>query len=305
MSTEETSSPKDQTPKILIITIIAVSILLCCCVVGLILFLSTRQALNLLATPTPLSLKEINSGTGLGKFYFGLDGVDDTCHVIRQTDKFSQEDILRSEYVYFSIPFTTQDEGQEVQWDIYDLQGQSILDGNKQPVTLTSSQNHCLTGYLGIDPRTKPGDYILEVKHENQMAYREVFAISASDLDKIPRTTRKPFGDITVGRNIDIDKCVADHQSSLNTYSLTDLKDAPWFYIVSPFQLSDIDKKIYWSVRNADGKNIFYIKRVIHDKLDLCFWQGFSMEDSPAGKYTVVIQDDRFKILYQTDFELK
>jgi len=98
---------------------------------------------------------------------------------------------------------------------------------------------------------------------------------------------------------------VADHQSSSNSYSLTSLKDDPWFYIASPFQLSDLNKKIYWSVRDGNGQDIFNTDRVIYDKLDLCFWQGFSMEGSSAGKYTVVVQDDKLKVLYQTDFELK
>lgn len=312
MSVEETAEEKKQAQKVLLMILIATSLLICCCVVMLILYFvmlfSARPNLLQPRTLTPVSLEEINSGTALGKFYFGLDDVDDFCHVKRQTDKFSQEEILKSEYLYLSIPFATKYENEKVAWDVYDLHGKSILDGDKHHVTLDSDMDHCLTGYIFINPRTEPGNYILEVKHENKLAYREVFTITPSDLDKIHRPTRKPFGNITMGRRIDDNTCTATDQSSSNTYNLTDLKDDPWFYIASPFQLSDLDKEVYWSVRNANNKNIFgsrRIKRVIYDKMDLCFWQGFSMKDFPAGKYTIFIEDDQFKVIYQSDFELK
>lgn len=309
MNTEDSSEPKNESRNIVMILVIAAVVLICCCVVSLIIFFAVAipASRNLLkrATPTAMSLEEVNGGTALGKFYFGLDDIDDLCHITTKPYTFSQEEILKNEYIYLSVPFSAKYEGQEVQWDVYNVQGESILDGNKQPATLTSKMDHCLKGYISINPREKPGTYVLVVTHENKLAYRQAFTITASDLDKVPRPQRKAFGDISVGRDIHTTACAAGKQSASNTYTLDDIKTDPWFYLASPFQLSDIDKTIYWSVRNTKGTDIYHVKRKIQDNIKLCFWQGFSMEDSPAGKYTVIIKDDQSSILYQSDFELK
>jgi hypothetical protein len=90
------------------------------------------------------------------------------------------------------------------------------------------------------------------------------------------------------------------------TYHIKILKDDPWFYFVSPYQLSDLDKKFYWSVLNENGIKVHSgTERVIDDDIDLCLWQGFSMENAPPGVYILLIEDESLKELYKTTFELK
>jgi len=308
MDTQEIPEKGNQNRKTLLIVAAIVSGVLCCCAVGLVLYFGlllyiAPKLTKTIApqTPTPISLEEVNSTSPLGKFYFGLDDVNDACVVIRQTSEVSQEELLRSQYIYFSAHFDKKEEGQTVYWSVYDTKGQKIEDDSRKESVLSSAQNNCLKAVIVVNPHTQPGRYVFEVTYNKQIAYRHVFTVKYSDLSKIPRPNRKPFGAFKLGRSIHTAPCTISDQSGV--YSLA---DGPWVYFMSPFQVGDVDKKVYWSVFDPGGKSIFgKVERTVVDNINLCFWQGFSMENEPAGKYRVVIEDDKGVVLYETTFELK
>jgi hypothetical protein len=296
--------------------VLIVALLICgwlgCFIIGLVYYLAVLLSRNPAPlfqgirqqTPTAISLEEVNSVSTLGTFYFGLDDVNSLCQVKQQVDRVSQEDILRYQFLYFSVPFDSKYEGQRIDWSVYNLRGEYIDSGPRQSLTLDGDLKQCLKVDLYLNPRTDPGTYILEVRFTGKLAYRKVFTISYSDLNKIPRPNRKPFGDIQVGRLVDLDTCTVGHLS--NTFSLVDIDDDPWFYIASPFQIEDIGKKIYWSVYTSSGYALFKrYERTLYDDINLCFWQGFSVQGISAGKYSVVIEDDQLNVLYQWHFEIK
>jgi hypothetical protein len=298
---------EDQSARNTILVLVGISVCCCLAAVGLyiVAFASSLPLLIETArrTPTPISLTEVNSVSPLGKFYFGRKYADNFCHINEKVDEFSQEDLLRDRYLNFSVPFASKYQGKHLTWFVYDEYGKKI-DIGKPRYTLDADLENCFEGLVSLSPRSEPGRYFLEIYFENQLAFKEVFTITYSDLTKVPRPKRKPLGDFSVGRNINSTEttCNADGQLA----STAEMLDDPWFYIVSPYQLSDIDKKFYWTVRDEKGKAIFNrVERVIDDDIDLCLWQGFSMESSKPGVYTVVIEDTTNKILYQTTFELK
>ena len=298
--------------RFLVILVAITGTLVCCCCIGLLLYFGlilsiSRRALTLQPpqeTPTPIPLVNENPASQLGKFSFGFDGVNDACQVNRPVDTFSQEDLLRNELLYFSTTFGTRDEGQNIDWALYNAQGQAIDQERSQTMQLSSNLHHCAQVLIVINTRTEAGTYILEVMYQKKLAYRQVIHITYSDLSKIPRPKRTPLGEFSLGRAVNSQTCIADNQSS--AYSLIAVKNDPWFYLLAPFQLSDIGKKIYLSVYQSNGGALFRREeQTIEDDINLCFWEGFSMEDEPAGKYTVVIEDEQFVVLYKTEFELR
>jgi hypothetical protein len=258
---------------------------------------------GLVPTRTPSPVREVNSASPLGKFYFGLDGVNGGCQVQRQVSSMSQEDILRSQYIHFSAPFGKLLEGQSVYWSVYGLNGKVYYAGRE--LALSADSNHCLHVRIPLNPQSPPGEYVVEVRYQQSLAFRKIFRITASDLSKVPRPQgREPFGAISIGRQVEDMQCSVVYQGS--TYRLKDLQYDPWFYIVSPFQPKDIGKKFYWSVFTENGDPLFYREEgTIDDDLGLCFWQGFSMEGYPAGTYTAIVEDEQSVVLYKTVFELK
>lgn len=258
-------------------------------------------------TPTPISLVEVNSTSPLGKFTFGHGDVDDFCHVKTQIDTFSQEDLLRDSRIDFSAQFASEYEGKHLSWDVYDEKGNVVeLKKVSDTYTLSSEMKNCFDVLFRMSPRSKPGKYILEVKYEEQLAFREVFTITYSDLTKIPRPNREPFGNFSFGRRVLADETSCETRGQVPSYPIKTLTDDPWFYVASPYQISDIGKKFYLTVRDAQGELLFdHEEREIDDDINLCVWMGFSMAEDPAGKYDVIIEDEHSKVIYETTFELK
>ena len=244
---------------------------------------------------------EMNSSTELGAFTLGREGIyTEDCEVSSPGDVFSQADLFAEGHLYFAVPVGENNYGQTIDWSVTDPSGQLLYQDSRE--ILQSDDGTCF--WQGFDMEgQEAGDYVLNVEYEGSTAFRENFTITYSDLSSIPRPDREPFGNFQFGSGwINTDSCTVENE--VFTFSPSEINEDPWLYFVSPFQLNEVGRTVYWQVVSDEG-DVFYKRtaKAIEDDINLCWWQGFSLEGFPAGSYWLIVEDDS-SVIYRKDFQI-
>lgn len=239
------------------------------------------------ATSVALHNNEITNIAPFHNFKIGL-GISDDCSGDQLGEIFTQGDLFINDWdLYIFWPSTLSLSQYSPKLSLFNEQGDYLF--RDIDLDLRLDENSCAWHLLGVD-EIKPGKYTVEIISNGKEVFKKNILIIYSDLTVIPRPERPPLGQFTIGTGgVDNKSCKVVYPAEL--VSADDLKESEWFYFASPFRLAQVGKTITWSLYYNDTVKYYYREqRVIADDIDLCFWQGFSLDGASPGKYTLEIE---------------
>lgn len=232
-------------------------------------------------------------------FTFGVDGFDDNCEVIELTNTISQKDIFMEERIYLASAFDDILLGEVVELFVYDADGKLI---QQREWELVEDDAGCFWWPFGFDPHLPASDYKIDVVIQDVTIHSQDFTVTPYDISTIERPEYPPFTEFTFGRDGVNSKCDVIEQT--HSAAVEQLDEDPFFYFASPYSMEDIGTKLSWHVMDEAGNYFFGNEREFLDVYDMCFWQGFSMEDELPGVYVLVIEFDN-GITYTILFDIE
>lgn len=237
-------------------------------------------------TATALQFNEISDITPFNKFGISL-GVNEDCSGDQVGEIFSQEDLFKNDWaVYVFWPSNLSLSQYSPKLSLFSEEDGYLI--KEEDLDLRLDNNSCAWHHLWVSG-IKPGNYTLEITGNGQIVYRKNILVAYSDLTTIPRPERMPLGQFTIGRyGIDSETCKVN--SPVVSVSVSELREDEWFYFVSSFQIEEVGVVVTWSLYNDSILYYDREERIITDNIDLCFWQGFSLEGAPPGRYTLEIE---------------
>ena len=89
-------------------------------------------------------------------------------------------------------------------------------------------------------------------------------------------------------------------------FSTSDFEEDKWLYFSTKYSDDEIGNSFYWSVLEPDGSTSYkQSKRVLEETENSCFWQGFSLTNSPTkGVYELILEYDS-EIIYRLTFSVE
>ena len=240
---------------------------------------TANAVMNVLAT----------ASAGFSELSLGLNGVDDACEITNEVDNISQKEIFMEDSIYIASKFNDALSNESVDISVRDQFGNIVF--NRPDWELSNEENNCFWWPISLDPHAETGVYVAEVSMSDIVILSHEFTVTFYDISSIERPARDPFGNFTFGRDyVDSETCEVGYQAEV--FQLEEINNDPWFYFATPYQMEDIGRSFYYSVYDADWDVIYDGERTTEDIYDLCFWQGFSLEDEAAGEYFLVIELD-------------
>ena len=252
---------------------------------------TANAVINILAT----------ASSGFNELSLGLNGVDDACKITNEVDQISQKEIFMEDTIYIASKFSDALSSESVDIIVRDPDGDIAFE--RTDWELSNEENNCFWWPIYLDPHTEPGEYVAEVSLMDIVILSHKFTVTFYDISSIERPARDPFGNFTFGRDyVDSEICEVAYQAKV--FQLEEINNDPWFYFSTPYQIDEIGITFSYSLYDANGNLIYKGDRITEDVYDLCFWQGFSMEDEPAGEYHLLIElDNGDEIIF--DFEIQ
>jgi serine/threonine protein kinase len=240
---------------------------------------TAKAVINILAT----------ASSGFNELSLGLNGINDACEITNEVDQISQKEIFMEDPIYIASKFSDALSNESVDIIVRDPDGDIAYE--RMDWELSNEENNCFWWPIYLDPHAEPGAYVTEVSIMDIVILRHEFTVTFYDISSIERPARAPFGNFTFGRDyVDTETCEVGYQAEV--FQLEEINNDPWFYFSTPYQMEDIGRSFYYGVYDADWNLIYDDERTTEDVYDLCFWQGFSMEDEPAGEYFLIIELD-------------
>ncbi len=233
-------------------------------------------------------------------FTFGQNPTCPLGEAVEAMETISQEALFKNEWLY--LVWSPSDVLADVDavFSVFQLNGSTYLYQDED--LYYDPDSPC--GEQGFSMEdVEAGSYLIEVAAADDVLYRHTFVVTYTDLSAVPRVERPPFGEITFGRG-GISSDVCSVSETISDVSLADIAEDPWFYFASPFQVNDIGGIVNFVVTDPSGGVVYDSDRTIEDDYDLCYWQGFSLEDSETGEYVLEISYEGSEI-FRDSFTLK
>ncbi len=227
------------------------------------------------------------AASAFGQFSFGLEGYNEDCEVVEISDSVSQKNVFMEEGIYLASAFDETLLGEVVTVLAYNSREEEIFNRNWE---LTVDDEGCFWWPFYFDPQSEPGTYHVALKLHDVIIYEKSFEITYFDISTIERPLYPAFESFSFGRyGVDSDCNVNEPVKSV---PIEEISEDEWFYFASAYAMEDIGTTFSWKVLDELGNQKYDSDQEFEDIYDMCFWQGFSMEDDPPGDYILLIEMD-------------